>query len=36
VEEYYSDGAVTVTALVSPKVRGQIERRLPEATTRPC
>ena len=36
VEEYYSDGAVTVTALVSPKVRGQIERRLPETTTRPC
>jgi GTP-binding protein HflX len=36
VEEYYSDGAVTVTALVSPKVRGQMERRLPEATTRPC
>jgi GTP-binding protein HflX len=36
VEEYYANGAVTVTALVSPKVRGQIERRLPETTTRPC
>ena len=31
VEEYYRDGRVTVTALVPPKVAGQLRKRLPEA-----
>ncbi len=37
VEEYYRDGIVTVTALVPPKVAGQLRKRLPpEAAERPC
>src|SRR5438445_1600381 len=31
VEEYYRDGVVMVTALVPPKVAGQLRKRLPEA-----
>jgi GTP-binding protein HflX len=31
VEEYHSDGVVTVTALVPPKVAGQLRKQLPEA-----
>jgi GTP-binding protein HflX len=31
VEEYHSDGIVTVTALVPPKVAGQLRKQLPEA-----
>jgi GTP-binding protein HflX len=36
VEEYYSDGAVTVTALLPPKVAGQLRKRLSAAGARPC
>jgi GTPase len=37
VEEYYRDGVVTVTALVPPKVAGQLRKQLPrEAAQRPC
>jgi GTP-binding protein HflX len=36
VEEYYRDGIVTVTALVPPKVAGQLRKQLPEAAARPC
>jgi GTP-binding protein HflX len=36
VEEYYQDGTVTVTALVPPKIAGQLRKRLPQATERPC
>jgi GTP-binding protein HflX len=36
VEEYYRDGMVTVTALVPPKVAGQLRKRLPEIAERPC
>ena len=36
VEEYYRDGVVMVTALVPPKVAGQLRKRLPEAAARPC
>jgi len=37
VEEYYRDGAVTVTALVPPKVAGQLRKQLPGlAAERPC
>ena len=36
VEEYYRDGMVMVTALVPPKVAGQLRKRLPEAAARPC
>jgi GTP-binding protein HflX len=35
-EEYYRDGVVTVTALVPPKVAGQLRKRLPAAMERPC
>jgi GTP-binding protein HflX len=31
VEEYHSDGIVTVTALVPPKVAGQLRKQLPDA-----
>jgi len=30
VEEYYRDGFVTVTALVPPKVAGQLRKQLPQ------
>jgi GTPase len=37
VEEYYRDGVVTVTALVPPKVAGQLRKQLePEVAERPC
>ncbi|HJQ73293.1 MAG TPA: GTPase HflX [Gaiellaceae bacterium] len=37
VEEYYRDGVVTVTALVPPKVAGQLRKQLsPETAERPC
>jgi GTPase len=37
VEEYYRDGVVTVTALVPPKVAGQLRKQLPGlAAERPC
>ena len=36
VEEYYRDGVVTVTALLPPKVAGQLRQRLPEGVERPC
>jgi len=37
VEEYYRDGMVTVTALVPPKVAGQLKKQLPgNAALRPC
>jgi len=36
VEEYYQDGMVTVTALVPPKVAGQLRKQLPELAARPC
>jgi GTP-binding protein HflX len=36
VEEYYRDGVVTVTALVPPKVAGQLRKRLPDPSVRPC
>jgi GTP-binding protein HflX len=36
VEEYYRDGTVTVTALVPPKVAGQLRKRLPADAERPC
>jgi GTP-binding protein HflX len=36
VEEYHRDGTVTVTALVPPKVAGQLRKRLPAAAERPC
>jgi GTP-binding protein HflX len=36
VEEYYLDGAVTVTALVPPKVAGQLRKRLPAPAGPPC
>ena len=37
VEEYYRDGVVTVTALVPPKVAGQLRKQLPGlAAQRPC
>ncbi len=36
VEEYYRDGVVMVTALVPPKVAGQLRKRLPEAAAPPC
>jgi len=35
VEEYYRDGMVTVTALVPPKVAGQLRKRLPDAGEQP-
>jgi GTPase len=36
VEEYYRDGMVTVTALVPPKVAGQLRKQLPVLAARPC
>jgi GTP-binding protein HflX len=36
VEEYYRDGVVTVTALVPPKVAGQLRKQVEEAAERPC
>jgi len=36
IEEYYRDGMVMVTALVPPKVAGQLRKRLPEAAAPPC
>jgi len=38
VEEYYRDGTVTITALVPPKVAGQLRKQLAdhEAAARPC
>jgi len=36
VEEYYRDGVVMVTALVPPKVAGQLRKRLPETAAPPC
>ena len=37
VEEYYRDGVVTVTALVPPKVAGQLRKQLSETGAgRPC
>jgi len=36
VEEYYLDGVVTITALVPPKVAGQLRKRLPRPAERPC
>jgi len=36
VEEYYRDGAVTVTALVPPKVAGQLRKQLATPAERPC
>jgi GTPase len=37
VEEYYRDGTVTVTALVPPKVAGQLRKRIDAAAAeRPC
>jgi GTP-binding protein HflX len=36
LEEYYRDGVVTVTALLPPKVAGQLRRRLPETLEQPC
>jgi GTPase len=37
VEEYYRDGTVVVTALVPPKVAGQLRKQLPStAAERPC
>ena len=36
VEEYYRDGVVTVTALVPPKVAGQLRKQLLSVTGRPC
>jgi GTP-binding protein HflX len=35
-EEYYRDGVVTVTALVPPKVAGQLRKRLPATVEPPC
>jgi GTP-binding protein HflX len=35
VEEYYRDGIVTVTALVPPKVAGQLRKQLDEASAQP-
>jgi GTP-binding protein HflX len=36
VEEYYRDGVVTVTALVPPKIAGQLRKQLPAVAERPC
>jgi GTP-binding protein HflX len=36
VEEYYRDGAVQITALVPPKVAGQLRKALPCSAPRPC
>jgi GTP-binding protein HflX len=36
VEEYYRDGTVMVTALLPPKVAGQLRQRLPAGLERPC
>jgi hypothetical protein len=36
VEEYSRDGTVTVTALVPPKVAGQLRKRIPAEAERPC
>ena len=36
VEEYYRDGIVTVTALVPPKVAGQLRKQLPGVAEPPC
>ncbi len=36
VEEYYRDGTVTVTALVPPKVAGQLRKQLPTLAGPPC
>jgi GTP-binding protein HflX len=36
VEEYYRDGMVTVTALVPPKIAGQLRKQLPALAARPC
>jgi GTP-binding protein HflX len=36
VEEYYQDGLVTVTALVPPKIAGQLRKRLPPSARGPC
>jgi 50S ribosomal subunit-associated GTPase HflX len=36
VEEYWRDGAVTVTALVPPKIAGQLRKRLAPAVVGPC
>jgi GTP-binding protein HflX len=36
VEEYYRDGVVTVTALVPPKIAGQLRKQLPAAAEPPC
>jgi len=35
VEEYYRDGTVTVTALVPPKVAGQLRKQLPGSAPEP-
>jgi GTP-binding protein HflX len=36
VEEYYRDGVITVTALVPPKVAGQLRKRVPDTMARSC
>ena len=36
LEEYWRDGAVTVTALVPPKIAGQLRKRLAPAVVGPC
>jgi GTP-binding protein HflX len=36
VEEFYHDGMVGVTALVPPKVAGQLRKRVPGSGDRPC
>jgi GTP-binding protein HflX len=36
LEEYYRDGMVTVTALLPPKVAGQLRKQLAEAAEPPC
>ena len=36
IEEYYRDGVVTVTALVPPKVAGQLRKQLAPPAERPC
>jgi GTPase len=36
VEEYYRDGIVTVTALVPPKVAGQLRKQIPTLADPPC
>ncbi len=36
LEEYYRDGTVTITALVPPKLAGQLQKALERAPARPC